>query len=117
VDPNHLHLHARDLERSRAFYERWFGLRERVRHGEILFLSSEEGFDLALAPDARPAPLPAWFHFGFRRPDAAEVAALHARMIGAGVPISRALATFDDYCSFTCDDPDGHRIEVYWEPA
>jgi catechol-2,3-dioxygenase len=113
VDLNHLHLHVRDVERAARFYERWFGFREHVRHGEILFLRNASGFDLALAP-GEPGRFPAWFHFGFRRPSRDDVAGLHGRMASEGVAVNEM---FDDpdLASFRCCDPDGHAIEVYWE--
>ncbi len=63
---NHLHLHVADLAKSRAFYERWFAFREKAIHGEILFLTDDSGFDLALVPHAEPANFPSWYHHGFR---------------------------------------------------
>jgi catechol 2,3-dioxygenase-like lactoylglutathione lyase family enzyme len=115
VDLNHLHLHVSDQARSRSFYERWFGFRERVCHGDILFLASPEGFDLALAP-GDPGAFPAWFHFGFRLPASEDVRDLHGRMAAAHVAGLRDLAEEDDFVSFRLRDPDGHSIEVYWEP-
>ena len=115
MDLNHLHLHVRDVERSHRFYHIWFGLDHRVRHGDILFLSNPDGFDLALAPDPDPQPLPAWWHFGFRLASADHVRRLHRRMCDAGVSLTRPLADDPDYITFQCADPDGYRIEVYWE--
>ena len=115
MDLNHLHLHVRDLEASRRFYERWFSFAERVRHEEILFLRNAEGFDLALVPDAEAHEFPRWFHFGFRLEDASAVRGLRARMKGAGLPGVGDLHAEAELVSFRCADPDGHRIEVYWE--
>ena len=111
---NHLHLHVRDVEASKAFYGRWFGLRERVRHGEILFVRDESGFDLALAPDRKPARMPKWFHLGFRLGSAARVRALHRRMRAARQDTTD-LGDEPDYVFFRLKDPDGYAIEVYWE--
>jgi catechol 2,3-dioxygenase-like lactoylglutathione lyase family enzyme len=116
VDLNHLHLHVRDQARSRIFYERWFGFRERVWHGDILFLANDDGFDLALAPDKKPAKLPAWFHVGCRLPTAAKVRALHRRMEAAGVKGLGDFHRYEDHVFFRCTDPDRYKIEVYWEP-
>jgi catechol 2,3-dioxygenase-like lactoylglutathione lyase family enzyme len=113
---NHLHLHVRSLERARDFYTRYFGFSEHARHGEILFLrDAPDGVDLALAPSARVEPFPAWFHFGFRLPDAQAVRALHSRMAGDRIEIRVALQEFPDFVFFRCADPDGREIEVYWE--
>src|SRR5579864_9568787 len=114
---NHLHLKVRSVAPARAFYARFFGLADHVWHGEMLFMRDEAGMDLALAPAEAPEPLPAWFHFGFRLRDAVAVKALHASMAGAGAPITEPLTTDDEGLTFfRCADPDGHAIEVYWEP-
>lgn len=115
VDLNHLHLHVRNLPDAQAFYERWFGFREHVRHGDLLFLRNEEGFDLALMPDPQEPGLPRWFHFGFRLASPDGVRALHARMNEAGIPLAKPLYEDEELVSFTCLDPEGYRVEVYWE--
>ena len=114
-DLNHLHLHVRDTAQSGRFYEQWFGLREHVRHGDILFLRDGATFDLALAPDPAPPPLPSWFHFGFRLGRAEDVRDLHRRMASASLPGLCDLYADDDMVSFRVRDPDGYGIEVYWE--
>ena len=115
MDPNHLHLHVRDVAKSRQFYVAWFGFREHVRHGELLFLRNAEGFDLALMPDPDPARLPDWFHFGFRLDAPEAVRELYRRMKSGGVPLRRELHQDPDLVSFRCEDPDGYAVEVYWE--
>lgn len=112
---NHLHLHVSNVARSRDFYERFFGLRDHVMYGDILFMTDEGRFDLALAPAQHIEPFPGWFHFGFRLPDAEHVRRLHADMTASNVPIVQDLEDQDDLVSFRCQDPDGYTIEVYWE--
>ena len=79
---SHLGLVVRDEERSRAFYERWFGFDAgpwwRAEDGTLL-LRDADGFDLALHP-GEPGALPGFFHFGFSLPDADAVRALLARL-------------------------------------
>lgn len=111
----HLHLHVRDPAASAAFYGRWFGLRERVRYGDLVFLSDGASLDLALAPDPAPAPMPPWFHHGFRLPTADAVRRLHAALGAAGVGVTERVED-GDLVSFRVPDPDGYRVEVYWEP-
>ena len=115
MDLNHLHLHVGDLARSRRFYETYFGFRERVTHGEILFLTNDHAFDLALAPAPSVDRFPAWFHFGFRLNTADAVRELHQKMSSGGVPLPKGLIDDPDLVSFRCTDPDGHSIEIYWE--
>ena len=54
IDLNHLHLHVRNMNRARRFYESYFGFREHMRVGDILFLRNADGFDLTLRPDRAP---------------------------------------------------------------
>ena len=115
---NHLHLHVESPARAAAFYEAWFGMRQLIWHGDMVFMRDEAGMDLALAPHGPggPEPLPSWFHIGFRLSDQPAVEALHARMRAAGAPIREALTVEDDFIYFRTADPDGHLIEVYYEP-
>jgi len=115
MDLNHLHLHVRSMPRAQAFYERYFGLRELVRHGSVVFMRDAAGMDLALAPDPEPQPMPPWFHFGFRLASPEQVERLHADMLAAGVAMREPLTHEDAMVYFRCADPDGYAIEVYWE--
>ena len=110
----HLHLHVRDPERSAHFYSTFFGLRERVRHGDILFIGNVS-LDLALAPDPNPATLPSWFHFGWRLPTADQVRQTYERCRAGGVSMSQELCEDPDFVVFRCKDLDGHTLEIYWE--
>jgi len=59
--------------------------------------------------------LPEFLHAGFQAATAADVHTLLDRMEADGITIIER----DDeaaYTAFKCLDPDGHRIEVYWEP-
>ena len=113
MDLNHLHLHVRNLDRAKRFYESYFGFREHMRHGNILFLRNTSGFDLALVPDREPASLPEWFHFGFRLGSENAVRKLHGRMTSGGVEVEE-IEEYDGYVTFSCEDADGYAIEVYW---
>ena len=115
MDLNHLHLHVREVETARRFYETLLGFREKIWHGDVLFLTNDDGFDLALAPDTVAGTFPPWFHFGFRLASPDAVRALHARMSVAGVPMRAPLFEEEGFMCFRCADPDGHQIEVYWE--
>ena len=114
MDLNHLHLHVRNLDRAQRFYESYLRFRERVRHGDILFLRNTSGFDLALAPDPTLFSFPEWFHFGFRLGSARAVRKLHSRMNSEGVKV-HDIEEHGDYVTFRCMDSDGYAIEVYWE--
>ncbi len=111
----HLHLHVRDRYVAERFYEAWFGLRMQRRGSEISFMTDERGFLLALMQDWSPAPMPPWFHFGFRQASASAVLLLHGQMGLSGVDIREPLYQDDSLVSFRCADPDGYLIEVFWE--
>ena len=115
---NHLGLPVRDGQRSRRFYAEYFGFdpasAQRYEDGTVI-VRNDAGFDLALHEvPGEVGPLPEFLHFGFRMPAAADVRALHARLAAAGVEIVEA---HDEpgHVSFKCLDPDGHRVETYWE--
>lgn len=93
---NHLNIDVRDIERSRRFYEAYFG------------------FDLALHPVGGEEQEWAGFHFGFRLAEKRAVADLLRQMEGEGVTVVER-EDEDGFLSFKCLDPDGYRIEVYWE--
>jgi catechol-2,3-dioxygenase len=103
-----------DVERSVAFYRRWFGFGAEDRRfpDGTVFLRDADGTDLALHPgEAGPSPA---FHFGFRRPDAADVRHLLDRLIAG----QQKVLGFDDQpaiVSLKVSDPDGYVVEVYWE--
>lgn len=119
VKLRHLGLPVADSDRSLAFYAMYFGFdpetATRYPDGTTI-VRDADGFDLALHDDAAASPNPVFLHFGFGVPDAAQVHRLRERMQADGVSIvERTDET--DLVSFKCLDPDGWRIEVYWERA
>lgn len=117
VKLRHLGLPVADSNRSLAFYARHFGFdpatAKRYPDGTTI-IRNADGFDLALHDDPEPAPHPAFLHFGFGVPDADEVHARRERMQAEGVSIVER-DDEPDLVSFKCLDPDGWRIEIYWE--
>ncbi|WP_430419607.1 VOC family protein [Phenylobacterium sp.] len=113
---NHLHLHVVSVDEAAAFYTGHFGFRPHVRQDDgTLFLRDAGGLDLALAAGP-PDNFPPWAHFGFRLDNADAVRSLYARLQAADVTIRHPLDEEPDFVWFRCADPDGHLIEVYWEP-
>ena len=115
MDLNHLNLQVADPGRARAFYEQWFGFREKFSEDEVVFLTNDEHFLLALFPAEATTSLPPGYHFGFNLDDAAAVRAMHQAMTERGV-CPGELQDWDDYVTFRCRDLDGHEVEVFWEP-
>lgn len=114
----HLGLPVRDAQRSLGFSAGYFGFdpaSARTCDDGTLIVSDADGFDLALHPQDEVGPPPAFLHFGFGLDDPDAVRRLLDRMRADGVPTIEA----DDeppYVGFKCADPDGHRVESYWEP-
>ncbi|MFC9976670.1 VOC family protein [Spirillospora sp. NPDC127200] len=111
----HLGLPVRDVRRSRRFYETYFDFdpaTARLGDGTIT-IRNADGFALAFHGGQDSGP-PAFLHFGFRLFAPEEVKDLLTRMRADGVDV---IKQYEDpgYVSFTCTDPDGHRIEAYWE--
>jgi catechol 2,3-dioxygenase-like lactoylglutathione lyase family enzyme len=115
----HLALAVRDEERSRRFYEAYFGFdaapAERMSDG-VLMLYDGAGFALALKETGEPISLPGFLHFGFGgAASAEEVRAFAARLRRDGVPVTEEWEE-PDYVSVKCRDPDGYVVELAWEP-
>jgi catechol 2,3-dioxygenase-like lactoylglutathione lyase family enzyme len=115
----HLALAVRDQERSRRFYETYFGFdagpARRAPDG-VLLLQNAEGFSLALGETDEPIMLPRFLHFGFGGvPSPEDVRAMRDRLAGDGVEL---VEEWDEpgYVSVKCRDPDGYVLEVSWEP-
>jgi catechol 2,3-dioxygenase-like lactoylglutathione lyase family enzyme len=114
----HLALAVTDQERSRRFYETYFGFGARParRYDDgVLMLYDSSGFSLALGQTDEPIVLPEFLHFGVHLASPQEVRAFRDRLLADGVPI---VGWWDepDYVSVKCRDPDGYVVEAGWEP-
>jgi catechol 2,3-dioxygenase-like lactoylglutathione lyase family enzyme len=115
---DHLAIPVRDQERSRGFYERYFGFGARParRYDDgVLMLYDGRGFALALGPTNEPIARPDWMHFGVGLPDRDAVLALRERLAADGVELVEAWDE-PDYVSVKCRDPEGYIVEASWEP-
>jgi catechol 2,3-dioxygenase-like lactoylglutathione lyase family enzyme len=120
VHLRHLGLPVRDYERSLRFYATYFDFdpatAQSYPDGTVIVRNADR-FDLALHPTTTEAAASLSFlHFGFAMADAEAVRSLRARFERDGVPVVER----DDepeLVSFKCLDPDGWRVEVYWEPS
>ncbi|MBD0329251.1 MAG: VOC family protein [Thermoleophilia bacterium] len=114
----HLALAVRDQQRSRRFYETYFGFDARPPRrydDDVLMLYDANGFSLALGPTEEPIRVPSFLHFGIHLPTPDGVRALRDRLAADGVPI---VEEWDEpaYVSVKCRDPDGYVVEAAWEP-
>ena len=115
---DHLAIPVADQERSRRFYETYFGFGARParRYDDgVLMLYNASGFALALGPTQEPTARPAWMHFGVALGERDAVLALRDRLVADGVEL---VEEWDEpaYVSVKCRDPDGYIVEAAWEP-
>jgi catechol 2,3-dioxygenase-like lactoylglutathione lyase family enzyme len=114
----HLALPVHDRERSRRFYETYFGFGakpSREYDDGVLMLYNADGFSLALGPTDDPIELPRFLHFGVHLPSPDDVRALRERLVADRVPIAEEWEE-PEYVSVKCRDPDGYVVEAAWEP-
>lgn len=116
----HLHLTSRDHAITQRFYETYFGfylagIFSRGDRPSATILKSANGFQLFLEAD-RNEKLPSWFHFGFLTKTAEACIELHTRMQANNVTIVHPFIT-DPFPSYFFADPDGHTIQVYFDPS
>jgi catechol 2,3-dioxygenase-like lactoylglutathione lyase family enzyme len=109
---NHLNLVVSDVERSAAFYQTLFGMERQYQEGEFIFLACGET-DVALV---RGKPLiHRRFHFGFRVDSREEVDQWIEAVRKHEAPITHGPEDYGDYYTFSCRDPDGYALEIYFE--
>ena len=114
----HLALAVADRERSRRFYQSYFGFDaqpSREYEGGVLMLYNGAGFSLALGPTDEPIELPRFLHFGVHLGSPEDVRAFRDRLRADGVPIVEEWEE-PEYVSVKCRDPDGYVVEAAWEP-
>jgi catechol 2,3-dioxygenase-like lactoylglutathione lyase family enzyme len=111
----HIALAVRDQERSRRFYETYFGFDQasaRVSDDGVLLIEGPDDVLFALGETDEEFRLPSFLHFGFRgaeKPD--EVRAFKDRLQRDGVEVV-GFWEEPEYVSVKCREPDGYRIEL-----
>jgi catechol 2,3-dioxygenase-like lactoylglutathione lyase family enzyme len=115
---DHLAIPVRDQERSRRFYETYFGFDAQPprRYDDgVLMHHNAAGFALALGPGVEQIARPSWMHFGIGLHDRDAVHALRDRLAADGVELVEE-SDEPGYVSVKCRDPDGYIVEASWEP-
>ncbi len=116
----HAHLKVRDLDRSIAFYTKFFNLHlvERVGDQYAFLTDSEMHHELALNAIGNNAPRPpahatGLFHIAFEVPDKKSFAQAYKSLVDTGV----AVGPVDHLISWALyfDDPDGNGLEIYYD--
>lgn len=120
----HIALWTRDLERSKAFYETYFGGQSNSKYTnptkqfESYFLTFDDGARLELMqmptiPDGTDHQTIGWVHIAIAVGSKAEVDALTARLRDNGYTVEgEPRTTGDGYYESVILDPDGNRIEI-----
>ena len=122
----HVAVWTRDLERLRAFYERYFGAsagpryESATRHGfTSYFLTFPQGgarlelMNLPALGGRAEAPAVGYAHLAVSVGSRSAVEALTARMRADGVCIrSEPRQTGDGYFEAVVEDPDGNSVEI-----
>ena len=122
----HVALWTRELERSRAFYERYFGARAGARYHSATrpgfvsyFLTFPDGgarlemMTLPALADSAAAPAAGYAHLALSVGSREAVDALTARMRADGVHVlSAPRQTGDGYYESVVEDPDGNAVEI-----
>jgi catechol 2,3-dioxygenase-like lactoylglutathione lyase family enzyme len=111
---NHLSLVVSDTERSASFYQGLFGMERQWKEGDFVFLSCGES-DLALVK-GKPL-IHRRFHFGFRVDTRDEVDAWLGEVKKHEAEVTHGPEDYGDYYTFSCRDPDGYAVEIYFEEA
>jgi catechol 2,3-dioxygenase-like lactoylglutathione lyase family enzyme len=115
---DHLALAVRDQERSRRFYETYYGFgaapARRYEDGTLM-LYAETGFALALGATDTDISTPPFLHFGVGLSSPDDVRRFRDRLQADEVVI---VEWWDEpeYVSVKCRDPDGYIVEASWEP-
>jgi catechol-2,3-dioxygenase len=122
----HVQLRVADLERSKAFYRDVLGFRvseQDPQHGGDVFMTLGEDFhtlDLAQHPSpetgrgpSRPVGLA---HIAFQVPSYEALREAYCTLLEHGVPIERAMDHVNQRSIYFLD-PDGNRLEIYYEMA
>ncbi len=113
----HLHMHVSDLEKSREFYQKFFGNAPvKERPGYVKFLPEWAPVNLALSSGGRPAGEGVVDHVGVQVDSPATVVAHLARVKAAGLPVREEMGVNCCHANqdkFWVRDPDGAEWEVY----
>ena len=115
----HLALAVRDQQRAIAFYARFFRFdpaSARTYPDGVVIVRDPDGFALALGVEDAPERDGSGFpHFGFEMDSPEEVRELRGRLVAEGSRLVEEEES-ETYVGFKCLDPDGHVVEVSWEP-
>lgn len=113
---NHINLSVPNVQETRSFLERYFGLRFMgdSTNSKIAVALDEGDCIIALSnfSNSDSYSYPAAFHIGFNLPSRADVDAMHERLTADGYKVGRR-TEFHGAWTFYLDAPGGFVIEVF----
>ena len=122
---SHIAVYVRDLEKTKEFYEKYFGGKPNKQYHNLktglktYFLSFENGATLEIMTKPDIAAIEnskehmGYIHFAFSVGDKKSVDILTTRLRNDGCMIfSEPRTTGDGYYESCVSDPDGNRIEI-----
>ena len=113
----HVHMTVSDLEKSRAFYEKFFGTAPvKVKPGYVKFLPGFGPLNLALSQTAPGEGRGHVDHMGIQVESAEIVTRELTRVKAAGLPVREEMGVNCCHANqdkFWVEDPDGVEWEVY----
>ena len=112
----HVHLAVANVERALAFYTNVFGMEERLRDGDIVFLRTPGAEDtIALRPAAEDELVGTGGgvdHIGFRRQADQDLDSAIEEVVAAGGSLIERLERRPGLTIAYVADPDGYVIEL-----
>ncbi len=113
---NHISLSVRDPDRSLAFYEKLFGVRECHREADSIQVLGPGPHDVIVFERRPSHGKPGGIdHFGFRLTDPRDIDAAVRQAQEAGAKILRQGEFSPGLPYVYIEDPDGYTIEIWYE--
>ena len=112
----HVGITVGDQGRSRRFYEKYFGFdpsQARQYPDGTLILRYADGFAFALHAGVG-ASADEFLHIGYCCTEPKQVRVLRNALLAAGETLVEDEDS-DDFVSIKVLDPDGYRVEIFWE--
>lgn len=106
---NHLTLAVPDVAETKAFLEKYFGLKDGGSRTNIAFLRDDVGMVLTIIK-AKDVAYPAFFHIGFIQESEAKVDEINARMKEDGLDVAPPQRSHG--WTFYVQAPGGFLVEV-----
>ena len=113
----HIALRVKDINRSSAFYQKIFGVKEMYCYPDFIQVQTPGSRDIIVfeKQKKKTRPVKNGFHFGFRLPKPSHLKPIIKKIKDAGGKIKETgeFVPGEPYVFFY--DPDGYEIEIWFE--